>query len=70
MGKPSRAALVAALRVLCAINARQKPSSSDVNALMKYAGSQPLKMALDEFACQVVQDVRRQQARAGSAGFQ
>ena len=54
-----RAAVEAALRVLCAVNSRQNPSSLDVDALVKYAGPQPAEMDLDEFACYVVQEARQ-----------
>ena len=65
----SRATLEAALRVLCAINTRQKPTTADVDALVKYTGLEPLEMPLDEFACKVVQDLRREGGAAAPDGI-
>jgi hypothetical protein len=56
-----------ALRVLSAITKNLEPSTADINSLLSYAGRQPDGTALDELACEVIQQALARRARVRAA---
>jgi hypothetical protein len=65
----SLTAVIAALKVLTAINERQQPDPADVAALHSQAGPQPGGVDLDDFACGVIQDSIKAALRDGVDPF-
>jgi len=63
-------AMKTALRVLTAITEKRQPDPADITLLRNYAGPQPQDIALDEFACTIIQRAlkRRAEIRAARAG--
>jgi len=51
-----------ALRVLKAVSQKHAAAPSDVAELEHHAGPKPHSMALDEFACQAIQDALKHRA--------
>ena len=66
---PSLSAMVAALKVLTAINHRQQPDPADVADMCKHAGPQPGGVNLDDFACGVIQNAIKAALRVGVDPF-
>ena len=63
-------AMKTALRVLTALTEKRQPDPADINLLRSYAGPQTEDVALDEFACSIIQQAleRRADIRSASAG--
>ena len=55
-------AMKTALRVLTALTEKREPDPADVTSLRNYAGPQPENVALDEFACTIIQQALKRRA--------
>jgi len=60
-------AMKTALRVLTALTEKRAPDPEDINLLRSYAGPQPDDVALDEFACTIIQQALKQRAQIRAA---
>jgi hypothetical protein len=60
-------AMKTALRVLTAITEKREPDPADITLLRSYAGPQPKDVALDEFACTIIQQALKHRAEIRSA---
>jgi len=60
-------AMKTALRVLTALTEKRQPDPADVTLLRTYAGPHPENVALDEFACTIIQRALKRRAEIRSA---
>ena len=60
-------AMKTALRVLTALTEKREPDPADIISLQNYAGPQPENVALDEFACTIIQQALRRRAEIRNA---
>jgi hypothetical protein len=61
-------AMETALRVLSALTEKRIPEESDVQELIRIAGTKPAGMGLDEFACAVIQKALNHRAEVRPKG--
>ena len=60
-------AMKTALRVLTALTEKRQPDPADINLLRSYAGPQTEDVALDEFACSIIQQALKHRAQIRAA---